>query len=128
MFDSQRLLFAKGATWVCKGFKELDANFQQSSVAGLKKHKEDHNRAILKRGSITTHIRCTQISRLWICECSVDEGSHGCVGDRPIRVGDDCSGGLCLSVFELVTGDSFAAGTHREVVGPDLALRSDLRW
>ncbi len=30
--------------------------------------------------------------------------------------------------FELVTGDSFAAGTHREVVGPDLALRSDLRW
>ncbi len=81
VFDCQRLLFTKGTTWVCKGVEELDAHFQQSSVAGMKKLKEDHNRAILKRGSITTHIRCTQISRLWICECSVVEGSHGCVGD-----------------------------------------------
>ncbi len=75
VFECQRLLFAKGATWVCKGFEELDTNFQQSGVAGMKKHKEDHNRAIasgfaiLKRGNITIHVCCTKINRLWICEC-----------------------------------------------------------
>ncbi len=92
VFDCLRLLFAKGTQWVCGRVKEIYVGFQQRSVAGSKARKEDrvlmvaNGLPIFRPGEPAIHLHCLGIFWWWVCECSTEEGSRGCVGNGPRRV------------------------------------------
>ncbi len=113
VFDCLWLVFTKGTQGVCRGVEEIGAGFQQRSVAALKVRKEDRvrsvvgGRAIFGPGEPVIHLRCPRVCWWWVCWCSVDEGSRGCIGIGPRMVSgvyNDCFG---FGVCELVHRDSF---------------------
>ncbi len=97
---------------VCGGVEEIGVGFQQRRMTGSKVCKEDHTLsiaidfAIFRPGETCHTLRCPRISWWWICECSTDEESYGCVGDGSKRI---AGGWFGFGVCGLITGDFFVA-------------------